>query len=239
MENKVILRNSSKISRVQKDLKERCRILENAFTYLAKCDIIDEACPAEDMTKWARQMVCGDVSGLKQHLRDGETTSIFDRIEKRTTEKRLAEFDRDIDNALQLYESGIQKSSMNLYRYWANVDAAQFIYYKDGCILFDSEQVEHRYSFSLDSEPQLTFIKKAREVQQAIAAFDKMCNKLGLLGISNRDSENAVVQKNAYGVWWLDLRLLAGIEIRESDVETIETSSLDNVRECSYELSDL
>ncbi len=239
MNDKIILKNSYKISRVKADLRERCQILEEAFSFLAKCHIIDETCPAEKMTEWARQIVCGEVSGLKQHLREGETTSIFDRVEKRTIEKRLAEFDRDIDNALQLYESGIQKSSMNLYRYWANVDAAQFIYYKDGCILFDSEQVERRYSFSLDSEPQLTFIKKAREVQQTIAAFDKMCSKLGLLGISNIDSENAVVQKNANGVWWLDLRLLAGTEIRESDVETIDTSSLDNVRECSYELSDL
>lgn len=232
----IILRNSVKIAHVISDLEARCKILRKTYSYLVKCGIIDENTHAEKVTTWVRQMVCGDVSGLKQHIRYGNTISIFDREEK--TEKQLEELDMEIDTAKSIYDIGI-KENKNLYRYWANVDAAQFIYYKDGCILFDSKQVERRYSFSLDSEPQLTFIKKAREVQQAIAVFDKMCNKLGLLGISNRDSENAVVQKNAYGVWWLDLRLLAGIEIRESDVETIETSSLDNVMECSYELSDL
>lgn len=229
----IILRNSVKIAHVISDLEARCKILRKTFSYLVKCGIIDENTHAEKVTTWARQMVCGDVSGLKQHIRYGNTISIFDREEK--TEKQLEELDMDIDTAKSIYDIGI-KENKNLYRYWANVDAAQFIYYKDGSILFDSEQVESRLSFSLGSKPQQTFIEKAREVQKTIAAFDKMCEKLNLRGVSSQ--EDAIIQKDADGLWWLDLRLLAGKEIRESDVEMINTSSLDNVMEHSYELSD-
>lgn len=237
MSDKIILRNSVKTAHVIADLETRCSILERAFSYLAQCDIIDEACTAEDMTLWARQMVCGQVTGLKQHLRDEVgNVSIFDRVSRHATEKQLADLDRMIDTAKSLYDLGIKESN-RLYRYWAAIDVAEFIFYKDGCILFDREQVERRFTFSLDSNQQQLFIKKAREVQKTVAAFDKMCKKLYLRGVSSH--EDAVIQKDADGLWWLDLRLLAGKEISESDVEMIDTSSLDNVRECSYELSDL
>ena len=98
MADKIILRNSVKTAHVIADLETRCSILERAFSYLAQCDIIDEACTAEDMTLWARQMVCGQVTGLKQHLRDEVgNVSIFDRVSRHATEKQLADLDRMID----------------------------------------------------------------------------------------------------------------------------------------------